>query len=462
MNYNKLYVIILIIASIATHFIFFGYPQETVFDEVHFGKFLSGYFTHEYFFDIHPPLGKLLLSGVGYITGFEPGFSFAEIGQQFPNKDYLWLRLLPTLAGTLLPIVIFFLVLEMGMSKLAAFFAGIAAALDGALLVQSRFILLDSFLLIFGFSGILFYFLFRRSDKNYFLLLAGAMPALAASVKWTGLSFLTLIVIFYLFSLLKSPQKIKLLIRGFCFLGLVPLAIYFLIFKSHFLLLNKSGPGDAFMTKEFRKTLVNSTDSQDPEIKPLNIIGKFEELNIQMYKSNATLTATHPYSSQWYTWPFMIRPIYYWNYSPTQEQTDNQETTIKEVRHSRIYLLGNPIIWWGSTVAIVYLLITTLPGLFRKSKAKMVTIFLCAGYLLNILPFIGISRAMFLYHYFPALIFAIISLAYLVDKLNNKKRVFTTLILISVALFIFFAPLTYGLPLSDSAYNLRNWLPSWL
>src|SRR3989338_10701939 len=153
---NKKTLIIIILAlSLFTHFILFGHYNQTVFDEVHFGKFLSGYFTHEYFFDIHPPLGKLLLSGVGYITGFEPGFSFAEIGQQFPNKDYLWLRLLPTLAGMLLPIVVFFLVLEMGMSKLAAFFAGIAAALDGALLVQSRFILLDSFLLIFGFSGIL-------------------------------------------------------------------------------------------------------------------------------------------------------------------------------------------------------------------------------------------------------------------------------------------------------------------
>ncbi len=31
-----------------------------VFDEVHFGKFISGYIRGTYFFDIHPPAGKLL------------------------------------------------------------------------------------------------------------------------------------------------------------------------------------------------------------------------------------------------------------------------------------------------------------------------------------------------------------------------------------------------------------------
>src|SRR3989339_678217 len=113
------YILIIILSSMLTHFFFFGHPNETVFDEVHFGKFISGYFTHEYFFDIHPPLGKLLISGMGYITDFKPGFSFAEIGQQFPDRHYLWLRLLPTLAGTLLPIVIFYLILQLGMSRLA-------------------------------------------------------------------------------------------------------------------------------------------------------------------------------------------------------------------------------------------------------------------------------------------------------------------------------------------------------
>ena len=63
---NKKLVLIILALSIATHFAFFGHPNETVFDEVHFGKFVSGYYTGEYFFDIHPPLGKLIITGLSH------------------------------------------------------------------------------------------------------------------------------------------------------------------------------------------------------------------------------------------------------------------------------------------------------------------------------------------------------------------------------------------------------------
>lgn len=432
---------------------------------MHFGKFISGYFTHEYFFDIHPPLGKLMLSGMGYIGDFKPGFSFTQIGQKFPNNTYLWLRSLPTIAGALLPIIIYFLILQLGISRLAAFAGGIFIVLENATLVQSRFILLDPFLLLFGFVALLFYFIHKRRASWRFLLLSGIVAALAASVKWTGITFLVIIALLYLASWLKSQDKARDLVRGIVFLIVIPFVLYFSVFALHFKLLHKSGPGDAFMTPEFRKTLRGSADSANPGLKPLNILQKFAELNLQMYKSNTALTATHPYSSKWYTWPFMIRPIYYWN--EASATTNLQPLTTNERKESRIYLLGNPIIWWMSTVAMFYLLVILAQRAWQWARKRLIThdhtlIFLAGAYILNLLPFIGIKRAMFLYHYFPALIFSIIALVYLIDKLKNKKRVFTILLAVSVVSFAFFAPLTYGLPLSESAYNLRVWLNSWL
>ena len=160
-----------------------------------------------------------------------------------------------------------------------------------------------------------------------------------------------------------------------------------------------------------------------------------------MYKVNQNLTATHLYSSKWYTWPLLQRPIYYWN---------GDGAPI-----SRIYLMGNPIIWWASTFGILYFLINSF-------TVKNKFFWLVSGaYLLNMLPFVGIDRAMFLYHYFTGLIIAIIALMYFIDSLKNHKRIFAGLLIASFAAFLFFAPLSYGLPLSDKAYNARVWINSW-
>jgi len=491
-NRLAVYALVILLSSITVHFLFFGHPNETVFDEVHFGKFISGYFTHEYFFDIHPPLGKLLISGMGYLAGFKPGFSFAEIGQKFPDNIYLWLRLLPTLAGVLLPLIIFFLVLRLGLSRIAAFSAAMLVVFENALLVQSRFILLDSFLLLFGFSALLAYFKYAQEKKILYLFLSGVLAVLSLSVKWTGATFLALIIILEIIRLAKEKNGLFLL-RNSIALLIVPFAIYFSIFAIHLGLLTKSGPGDAFMSLGFQKTLAGSTVNAEG-YRPLGLMAKFVELNLKMYGANANLTAGHPYSSKWYTWPFMARPIYYWY--------ENSPGTASQ--ESRIYFLGNPIIWWASTAAIIYsLFILVRDTVRRKSKnetprvslqhhplptshsdlpagrnpapenpdssikgtvfwgADKTLALLGGAYLLNLLPFIGITRAMFLYHYMIGLIFAIIALTYLIDRGQSKNKIFVVLLAASFLTFLFFSPLTYGLPLSNSAYHLRVWFPGW-
>ncbi len=456
--------IIIAVVSIVTHFIFFGHPNETVFDEVHFGKFITGYFTHEYFFDIHPPLGKLLISGAGYLTGFKPGFSFAQIGQKFPDKEYMWLRLLPNIAATLLPIVIFFLALRLGFSKEAAFAVGILITLENSIISQSRLILLDSFLLLFGFSSLLSYFKYKQQDKIKYLYIAGILGTLALSVKWTGATFLASIVVLELVAIFKNKttglfKKLKSRLLG---LIIVPFAIYFGIFAIHLGLLKKSGQGDAFMTPGFQKTLSGNIYVKDNSIKPANLLQKFVELNIEMYSANATLTTSHPYSSPWYSWPFMVRPIYYW-YQAGTTTTDSS---------SRIYYLGNPIIWWASTVTIIYILILLIYALISLiwKHAKLSWDFqhrdfnfylLFGSFLFNLLPFINIRRVMFLYHYVVALIFAVLIMCYLIDRLKKKTKIFAILITVSVFSFVYFAPLTYGLELSEKAYNIRAWFSSW-
>lgn len=435
--------------SFIVHFAWFGHPNTTVFDEVHFGKFLSAYFTHEYYFDIHPPLGKLIEAGWGWLWGFKPGFSFANIGDVFPDHMYMALRFLPSLAGAILPLVIFGIGRRLGLSRKASLLAGTLVALDNALVAQSRFILLDSFLLLFGFSAVWCYLKFKSQINNHklqavWLLAAGTLGAMSVSIKWTGATFLALIVILEAIRLWRNRKNNfgPEIVRALLALMVIPFLIYYLIFMVHFALLTKSGTGDAFMSQEFQHTLKGNEYQSDSSLKAPSSFGKFVELNVQMYESNQRLTASHPYSSPWYTWPLMQRPIFYWVEGA-----------------SRIYLIGNPIVWWGSTVAVMLILSNILlSGLRRIDRTA---ILLIGIWFMNLLPFIGIHRVMFLYHYFIALIWAILMLAYVVDHTKNVKRVSIAIGIAALVAFAFFSPLTYGLPMSEQAYNARAWFPSW-
>ncbi|HXK35541.1 MAG: hypothetical protein A2700_01480 [Candidatus Blackburnbacteria bacterium RIFCSPHIGHO2_01_FULL_44_64] len=459
---RKYWPILLILAvSALTHFAYFGYPDQTVFDEVHFGKFISGYFTGQYFFDIHPPLGKLLISGIGYVSGFKPGFSFADIGDPFPDKQYLWLRLLPTLAGMLLPLVLYGIARQLGWRRKSALLVGLLTALESALLVQSRFILLDSLLLLFGFSALYFYLRFYNAPhRSRGLLYAGILAALAGSIKWTGFSFLGLIVVVELWRIYRRPfteataahwliHRTKIILISLLCLIVIPVAIYFGIFAVHFKLLPNSGPGDAFMSPEFQSGLVGNPyqESLDQAQDKPNLIGKFIELNREMYRSNQNLSATHPYGSQWYSWPLMARPIYYWN-------NDEPGTS----RH--IYLLGNPLIWWASTVGMIFILLQFIQAIWKKNLAFGLFL-IVFGFLVNWLPFAAIGRVMFLYHYFIALLFAILGLGYLAQEHKIGRWPLAACVILAAITFVYFSPLSYGLPAPTAKTDQLMWFENW-
>lgn len=482
---NITLILIILALSILTHFAFFGRPNETVFDEVHFGKFISGYLNHKYFFDIHPPLGKLMISGMAKLSGYKTGFDFKEIGEKYPDNSYLWLRLLPVIFGTLLPLIIFFLARNLKLSALASFAAALLVIFENALLGQSLFILLDSMLLFFGFLGLLLYLTARRKKSIPIFVLAVISLALSLSIKWTGLSFLGLVLIMEIIDFIKSIYRssevppvagrvenyelkdnssrpplrrdsacsvsnsnyyIRLII-----LILLPIVIYFSIFALHFSILNKSGDGDAFMSREFQKTLVGSNYQNDSSIKPANILKKFIELNLEMFRSNKRISDNHPYASKWFTWPMMAKPIYYWN-------DDNTENPAK------IYLFGNPIIFWSSFLGVVILILDAIFFSDLRRKKYKTILFILLGFLLNFLPFIFITRPMFLYHYLAALIFAILALCFVIDLIQNRRQkviIFIFIAAIAAASFFFFSPLTYGLKISPDSFNARLWTHRW-
>ncbi len=81
---------ILIILTAATRLPYFGYPDEVVFDEVYFARWSTNYFRGEFYFDIHPPLAKMILAATGKLLGYtDTNFTdFSQIGNKYQADFY--------------------------------------------------------------------------------------------------------------------------------------------------------------------------------------------------------------------------------------------------------------------------------------------------------------------------------------------------------------------------------------
>ena len=72
-----------LVLGFATRFYMIQHPHQVVFDEVHFGGFASHYMRRTYFFDVHPPTGKLMIALAGYLAGYDGSFTFKDIGMDY-------------------------------------------------------------------------------------------------------------------------------------------------------------------------------------------------------------------------------------------------------------------------------------------------------------------------------------------------------------------------------------------
>lgn len=422
----------LLLFGLATHFFFIAWPAEVVFDEVHFGKFASAYFTGAYYFDIHPPLGKLLIALGAWCGGFTPGFDFATNGEAYGTVPYIALRFLPNLAGALIPLAGFWLARELRFSRNAAFAAGLLFALDNALLVQSHYILVDGFMLLFGMLGLAAFLRARQREyATSWLILAGILLMASISVKWIALPFLMGALLLSLYDLVRDFSAMRLL-RIVVTLGYIPAVFYLLVFAIHFALLPNPGFGDGYMPAQFREQ---------------GLAGKFVMLNQVMYTANAGNVQTHPWSSRPETWPLMLRPVSFWR------SYENGAT-------AEITSLGNPAVWWGTSIAGFLGLLFWFPK--RDRERRWLLLVLWFG---SILPFFPVARTLFMYHYLPALVFAILlSVAWLSEpSLYRRYKTFalSALMVSAFVLFLYFLPLSLGLFLGDAERAQHFWLSSW-
>lgn len=376
---SKKQVLILLIGflllGIGTRFYHLDQPKAVVFDEFHFFHFVTEYEKGKYFFDIHPPLGKLILWANAKQYGLEEyvhdivseeqkqkeisqqllqvkdeyvalqqiesanpllestkkryeeleatkkqlesaqGESY-DIGRAYSDTLNLWgIRSIPALFGAILVPLMFLFALLLSRSVAVASVVGMITAFDTALVTESQYVLMDSMLIFSMIAGAFFAVLYLKDASWKWWIGATVFSAMAISIKWTGASVIAFVGVIWLWNMIKNKDWIESLLKAIFFWGFTAI-LYIGSFWMHFMVLPYSGEGDAFHTPEFKKTLQNTVEYTQENIIPMGFWDKFYELNVQMGERSAGIRNDHPFASRPEDWIKGEKSIYYWAGTP--------------------------------------------------------------------------------------------------------------------------------------------------
>ncbi|XP_061707440.1 protein O-mannosyltransferase 1 [Cydia pomonella] len=256
----------LLVIALCTRLYNLQEPRYIVFDELHYGRYVSLYTKGIFFFDAHPPLGKQLLYLAGKAAGYDGNFTFDRIGSPYADNVPIGaLRLVPAVAGSLLVSVSYQLMLEMCTYQWTAILAAVLILFENCFLAQSRFMLLECIQMLFGLCGVLCAI---KSTKNngassvIWLCISAVSLGCCFSVKYSGLYTYYLAVFIVGRQIWQrigdTDSTLRLLFSALwrlVVLVALPLAVYIGVFYAHLAMLPRAGPHDSVMTSAFQASL---------------------------------------------------------------------------------------------------------------------------------------------------------------------------------------------------------------
>jgi dolichyl-phosphate-mannose-protein mannosyltransferase len=423
------------------------YMSETFFDEIYFVRTAEEYLKLQQPYEwTHPPLGKLIIASGISVFGYNP---------------FGW-RIMGVVFATLMIPLIYILGKKLFGTWIGAFASAFLLTFDFMHFTMARMATVDTYVVFFSLASQLFFLIYLKDVlKNGWkapvqpLFLAVLFFALGFSTKWLVLyGFAGQLAILAALRL-KDVSKLKKglsdkiyaftdhpfsVILGFL---LVAVLVYFLTYIPD-MLAGRS---------------------------VIDVLG----LQGGMYNYHATLTATHSFSSPWWSWPFLVRPdgpVPLWLY------VSYLPNSVK----STIVLLGNPAVWWVGFASIIFVAERAIQGkelarcLWNKitkrpqtvesaSRGKdLACIFIATFFFFQWLPYALISRITFLYHFYVSVPFLCLASAYFLSKYWSTKwgKVAAVAYFASVVVvFGIFYSVISGAPASTSWIDCLKWLRGW-
>ncbi|WP_228015565.1 phospholipid carrier-dependent glycosyltransferase [Synechocystis salina] len=434
-------IVAVFVFSLVIRFWNLGQFNEFVFDEVYYAKFASDYWLGNDFFPSHPPLSHYLIAlamGLGQFFPVDPEQVNDLTGAVRSTWSYRWLN---ALTGATIPLLLGAIAYLLTQRRLVTLLTMGLVALDGLFLVESRYALNNIYLIFFGLLGQALVLWHLRHGKLWQLILGGISLACAGSVKWNGFAFLLGIYLLWAiawFRAVLSQDWARGKVNSVTSLGRHGqnhqdfLSRWLIISPFKFALWLVLAPAITYSVIWIPHLLMNG------EYASLEGFWRIQRETWQYHRRVGNSPDIHPYCSPWYSWLVMARPIAYFY------QKSGKFGLIYDV-----HAMANPILLWFSTGAMGLLLGTIawqkISQFFSRginqinAPLRGVTLYVAINYAVNLLPWLGISRCTFFYHYLPAYGFSILALALILatlldsPKLSYRIIAWTVLTLVAIA-----------------------------
>ena len=425
-----------------------SYYNSMIFDEIYHARtayeHLHGLHAYEW---THPPLGKELMAIGIAIFGMCP---------------FGW-RFMGALTGVLMLPALYLLTQQLFKRRDLSAFTTALMALDMMHITQTRLATIDSYGVFF--IMLMYLFMIRYLQMSFFrdkltktlipLGLSGLFMGIGCASKWICIYAGVGLAVLFVGSMVARyneyryalrymvtstprdengdavraarrtyvPKLLITLAACVVFFVIVPLGVYVLSYWPHM--------------------------APDGNFSIQSVI----DLQFGIFNYHAGLSGdTHPFRAAWWTWPLILKPMYYYS----------GREFVEPGTYSIIWCMGNPAVWWPMLLGMIGTLVACVAQKFRDKRKLIIIVSFAAQFL----PWMLVPRSMFIYHYFASIPFMILSMCFALEPLGRRNKIVTyaieiALVAAALVMFVILYPVATGVPLTQSALEFINKLGPW-
>lgn len=418
-------------------------------------------------FIVHPPVGKWMIAVGEWLFGMTPfGWRFSA-----------------ALVGTLSVLLLARIARRMTRSTLLGCTAGLLLSLDGLHFVESRFALLDIFLMfwIVAAFGCLVIDRDRARTRladrigaagtegagpwlgvRWWRIGAGVCLGLACATKWDGIFYVAafgiMTVIWDLGA--RRAAAVRQWFDGWLLKDAIPAFVSIVVVGAATYI--ASWAGWFASSIGYDRHWAAGRDTSFPFIPaPLRSLWHYhaEILNFHIH-----LHQSHPYQSWPWEWLLLKRPVAYFYTSPKEGHLGCHVPTCSRA----VLAQGTPAIWWASIAAIVVLAVWWLARRDWRAGCALL------GIIVGIVPWFAFpNRTMFFFYALPALPFLVLALTLTIGLLIGRADATPTRRAIGVSIagayvllvilnFAYMYPVFVGKVIPYQDWQSHMWFNSWI